>query len=88
MTGCSTRLSISSHRLRGRNLTLTVYVPRRGKLKASGKGLSSATKTTTGTETVTLTLHAKRPGHAKRHVHVVFTPAHGSRQTLTVTLRA
>jgi hypothetical protein len=88
VTGCSTKLSVSSRKLKGRNLTLTVYVPAAGKLKATGKGLSTATKNVKGAENVTLTLTTKHRGHPRRHIKVLFTPAHGRKQAVTITLKA
>jgi hypothetical protein len=37
---------------------------------------------------VTLTIHPKHGTKVRRRVHVVFTPSHGRRQTLTIALRA
>ena len=88
VTGCSTKLSIASRKVKGRNITVSVYAPAAGKLKASGKGLSTATKNVKGTETVTLTVTTKHGGHARRHIKVLFTPAHGRKQTVTVNLKA
>jgi hypothetical protein len=88
VSGCSTKASIASRNVKGRNITLTVYAPAAGKLQAGGKGLSSSSKSAAGTEFTTLTLHTKRAGKSKRHVQVVFTPAHGRKQTLRITLRA
>ena len=87
VTGCSTKLSLSSKKLKGRKLTLTVYVPAAGKLKATGKGLSSATKKAGGTETVTLTLHAKRRGKFKTKVKLTFTPSHGKPQSQAASIK-
>ena len=42
--GCSNAISIVSHAVRGRSVTVAVSVPAQGKLKASGKGLSKASK--------------------------------------------
>ena len=39
MTGCPTAISISSHRVKGKTATFSVYVPAAGKVTASGKGL-------------------------------------------------
>jgi hypothetical protein len=88
VTGCSTKISVSSHRVHGKKITLTVYAPGAGRLKATGNAVSSATKTATGTETMTLTLKAKGHRHARHKLRVTFTPPHGRKQTLTLTLRA
>jgi uncharacterized repeat protein (TIGR01451 family) len=88
VSGCSTRAKVVARRIKGHNITLNVYAPAAGKLTATAKGLTTASKTTTGTETVTLTLRVKHPGHARRHLRVLFAPAHGHRQTVAITLRA
>ena len=87
MTGCSTKLSISSKKIKGRTLTLTVYVPAAGKLKATGKGLSTVSKKAGGTETVTLTLHVKRAGKFKTKVKLTFTPSKGKRQSQAASIK-
>jgi hypothetical protein len=85
VTGCG--LTILSHKLMGRNLTLSVLVPSAGKLKASGKGLSSVSKTAKGAGTLTLTLHAKKHGKFKTKVKLTFTPSKGARQAKALSLR-
>ena len=87
VTGCSTKLSVSSKKIKGRTLTLSVYVPYAGKLKASGKGLSTASKSVGATETITLTLHAKRGGKFKSKVTLTFTPSKGKRQSASFSVR-
>lgn len=88
VSGCSTKVKIVSHKLKGRNLTVSVYVPAAGKLKASGRGLSSAGKTATATGTLTLTLHAKRKGRFATKVKLTFTPSKGRKQTKALSIRA
>jgi hypothetical protein len=88
VTGCPTKVRVASRKAVKGKITLSVYVPAAGKLTASGKGLSSISKTATGTETLTLILHTKHKGRAKRHVKLIFTPAHGAGQALTATVRA
>ena len=87
VTGCSTKLALSAHKVKGRNLSLTVYAPAAGKLKASGKGLGTVSKSVGGTETVTLTLHAKRGGRFKTKVTLTFTPTKGRRQSASLPIR-
>jgi hypothetical protein len=83
--GCS--LTIVSHKVKGRTLTLSAFVPSAGKLKASGNGLSSASRTSRGAGTVTLTLHAKKRGKFKTKVKLTLTPTRGTKQTKAVSLR-
>jgi uncharacterized repeat protein (TIGR01451 family) len=87
VTGCSTKASITGHSVHGKTITLTVYAPAAGKLKATGKGLSTATKSVTGTENVTLTLHAKRRGKFTTKVKLTFTPSKGKRQSTAVSIK-
>jgi hypothetical protein len=77
ITGCSNSISIVSHTLKGRNVTVSVSVPAAGKLKASGKGLSSQSKTSKGRETIKLTLHTTKRGKFSTRVKLTFTPATG-----------
>jgi hypothetical protein len=85
VTGCS--LTLMSKKIKGRTLTLSVFVPSAGKLKASGRGLSSTSKTAKGEGTLTLTLHAKKRGKFKTKVKLTFTPSKGARQAKTLSLR-
>jgi hypothetical protein len=84
-TGCS--LTILSHKVNGRTLTLSVFVPSAGKIKASGMGLGSTSKTAKGPGTLTLTLHAKKHGKFKTKVKVTFTPSQGKKQAKALPLR-
>ena len=86
VAGCPTTISLSSHSLKARNLTLKVYVPTAGKLKASGKGLSSASKSSGGRETLTLSLHANRKGRFKAKVKLTFVPSKGHKQAKAISL--
>ncbi len=88
VTGCPTAISLSSHSLKARRLTLTVYVPAAGKLKATGKGLRAASKAATGQELLTLTLNADRRGSFKTRLKLTFTPTKGARQSKSLSLRA
>ena len=62
VTGCSTAISIVSHTIKKKVLTLAVSVPSAGKLTATGRGLKSASKSSAGRETVTLKLTQKKGG--------------------------
>jgi hypothetical protein len=85
VTGCS--LTILSHKLKGRKLTLRVFVPSAGKLKASGEGLSSTSKTAKGARTLTLSVHAKKRGKLKTNLKLTFTRSNGVRQAKALSLR-
>jgi hypothetical protein len=88
VSGCSTKAKVLAHKVNGAKVTLTVYAPGAGRLTVTGKGLSTASRTTQGIEDVTLTVRVKHPGHARRRLHVAFTPARGRKQRLAITLRA
>ena len=86
VTGCPNSIAIISHSLKGRNLTVSVTVPATGKLKANGKGLSSASKTVNGRETVTLKLHTTKSGKFATKLEVTFTPTKSKKQGKTITV--
>src|SRR5208282_2825798 len=62
VTGCPTAISISSHKVKGKTTTLSVYVPGAGKLTATGKGLRGVTKTASGQEDITVSLTQRKSG--------------------------
>lgn len=74
--GCSTTLSFTSS-IKKESLTLSVYAPAAGKLRASGKGLTTVSKTAKGHEDVTITLKQKKAGKFKTAVKIVFSPSTG-----------
>ena len=82
--GCPYKLTILSHKVNKRTLTLKVAVPAAGKLTVSGKGLDKATKTAKGHSTLTLTLKAKGRGKLTTKVKLNFTPAKGRKLAATV----
>ena len=87
VSGCPTTLAIQGHKVNKSTLTLHLYVPAAGKLKATGRGLSSATKNTAGTEDITLTLHSKSRHPRATTLTVRFTPTKGHTQTKHVHVR-
>ena len=87
ISGCPTTISLSSHALKGRTLTLTVYAPAAGKLKLSGKGINATTKTATGQENVTFTVDATKHGSYITNIKLAFTPTKGKRQSKTLRMR-
>ncbi len=84
---CPNTLSVLSHRVKGRSITVTVAVPAAGTLTATGKGLSKATRTSHGRGTLTLTLKATRRGRVNTKVKLSFAPTHGKHLTATVAAR-
>ncbi|HEY4451338.1 MAG TPA: hypothetical protein VGN13_07060 [Solirubrobacteraceae bacterium] len=87
VSGCSSKISIRSHTLHTRTLTISVYVPAAGKLTASGNGLSSSSKSTKGQEIVTLTLHAKHAKHFNTRLKLTFKAGKGTGQRMTSRVR-
>ncbi|HEY1689927.1 MAG TPA: hypothetical protein VGF95_13825 [Solirubrobacteraceae bacterium] len=75
--GCSKALAIGTRSIKGRKLTVNVYAPAAGKVRVTGKGLSSQTKAAKGHETLKLTLRQERPGRLKTRLHASFTPQAG-----------
>ena len=84
--GCSNALSLISKKVKGKTLTLRVAVPAGGKLRVSGKGLSSTSETAGGRETITVTVRQKRGGKLSTKVMVTFTPSKGHKQSKSVRL--
>jgi phage tail sheath gpL-like len=79
--GCSNTLGVVSKKVKGKTITLKVYVPSRGKLTASGKGLSKASKSSSFNEALTLTLHAKKSGKFSTKIKLSFVPEKGKHQS-------
>lgn len=86
--GCSNTISFTSHRIKGRRLTVSVYTPAAGKVSVGGDGLKSVTKTAKRRETITFKLTQKRAGKLKTTVKATFTPSAGKeRRKQAKTLR-
>jgi hypothetical protein len=87
VNGCPTRVSIHSHKISGKKITLSVYAPASGRLKLSGTGLRSVSRAAKGQELLTFTTRSTRRGKPKSRITVSFTPATGHRQTATLSVR-
>jgi hypothetical protein len=85
--GCPNKLTILSHTIKKRTITLKVAVPSAGKLTATGRGLSKSSKTSSGRGTLTLTLKATRRGRLKTKVKLSFTPTKGRKLAAAVTAK-
>jgi hypothetical protein len=83
--GCSSSLAVRSHTINKQTLTLSVYMPAAGKLKATAPGLTSTTKTSKGRELLTLTLTQKHAGKLTTKIKLAYTPSKGHKQTKTLT---
>ncbi len=84
--GCSSTLSVVSKKVKGKTITLKIAVPGGGKLKVSGKGLSSTSKTVGGRETVTVTVHQKKGGKLHTKIKLTFTPSKGKKQSKSLSI--
>jgi hypothetical protein len=82
--GCPNSISVLSHSVNKRTLTLYVYAPAAGKLTASGKGISSGSKTYSGREALTFTLNQKKARKLATKIKLTFTPSKGTKQVKTV----
>jgi hypothetical protein len=87
VTGCPHTVSIQSHSVKKRTLTLSVIVPGAGKLTATGKGVSKATKSSSGPETVTMTLRQKKAGKLLTRIMLSFIPKTGKKLTKDLTVK-
>ena len=83
---CPNKITVLSHTVRKRTITLKVAVPGTGKLAASGRGLTKTTKTSHGRGVITLTLKAKGKHKLKTKISLTFTPSKGAK--LSKTLQA
>jgi hypothetical protein len=81
---CPTTLTITQHTTSKHTITLTLYIPTAGKLKATAKGLTTTTKTTTHPTLLTITLKQTHPGKLKTTIKLHYTPTHGKPQTKTL----
>jgi hypothetical protein len=89
VTGCRYALSVSSHSVKNRTLTLHIVVPAAGRLTASGKQLKSTSKSASGRETLVLTLEQEHAGTLSTKVKLSFKPTKGRKLTrsLPVTFK-
>lgn len=79
--GCPNKLTILSHKVKKRTLTLKIAVPGAGRLTATAKHLGTASKTASGRGVVTLSLTAKGRGKLTTKVKLTFSPSHGKKLT-------
>jgi hypothetical protein len=88
VAGCSTAMSFSK-RVAKQSATLTIYVPAKGKVKVSGRGLTSVTKSVGGRSTITARVNPNQrsAGKLTTKVTVAFIPATGHKQTKGATLK-
>jgi len=84
--GCPNTISVVSKKVKGKTLTLKIAVPAGGKLKVSGKGLSSTSETAGGRETITVTVHQRKGGKLSTKVTVTFIPSKGHKQSKSAKL--
>jgi hypothetical protein len=85
--GCSNSISIVSHSVKGRHLTVSVSVPAAGKLIVSGKGLSKASKASKGREILTLKLKTTKGGKFSTKVKLAFMPSKGKKLSKSLVVK-
>jgi hypothetical protein len=85
IAGCSSSLAVRSQTVSKQTITLSVYAPAAGKLKATAPGLTSTTKTSKGQELLTITLKQKHAGKLTTHIKLAYTTTKGHKQTKTLT---
>jgi hypothetical protein len=85
--GCPDTITILSHKVKKRTITIAVAVPGPGKLTASGGHLTKASKTAAGRTTITITLKASGHHKLKTHIRLTFTPTKGPKLNATLTAR-
>jgi uncharacterized repeat protein (TIGR01451 family) len=82
VSGCPKKLAIAGRRVSGRKVTVRVYAPAAGKLKASGRGLTSKSASAAGREVLKLTLREKHAGKLSTRIVVTYKPkAKGAKQS-------
>jgi hypothetical protein len=84
--GCPKSISIQSKSIEKKTLKISVYAPGTGKLKVSGKGVSSETKAYSGQEAQSFTLTQKKAGKLKTKIELSFAPSIGRKQSKTVAV--
>jgi hypothetical protein len=80
VTGCSTRIAIFSHRIRGRRLKLKVYVPAAGRVTVRARGLTRRQKSAKARDTLAFTLRQQRPGKLATRLKVTYVPTIGKKR--------
>ncbi len=85
--GCPNTITILSHKVKKRTITLKVAVPAAGRLTVAGKGLKAVSKTAGGRGIVTLTLKAKGHHRLNTKIKLTFTPKTGKHLSASVSAR-
>jgi hypothetical protein len=88
--GCSSALTVVSKKIKGKTITVKIYVPGAGRVSIGGRGLHSRAKKISGRETVALSVSQKHAGRLRTHLRVVFTPSTGKlrkRQVKALTVQ-
>lgn len=77
--GCPDKLTIVSHKVSKRTLTLKVAVPGAGKLTLTGNGLAKKVTSASGRKTLTLTMKANGRGRLQSRIKLSFSPLKGKK---------
>lgn len=83
--GCSLKLAVLSHKVNGRNASVSVYVPSAGKVHAKASGLSSQAKRIKGRGILDFKLRQRNAGPLSTHLVLRFAPAAGRAAKQQVT---
>jgi hypothetical protein len=75
--GCSDALAVKSKRVKGRTVTLGVWVPAARRLTVAGKRFTTASKSSHEREEVKLALHVQGHGRFTSEIRLTFTPTAG-----------
>jgi hypothetical protein len=86
VNGCPNKLTILSHHINRRTITLTLTTPSAGTLTATGKHLTKAKHTTHQAETITITLKTTTPNKPKTStIKLTFSPTNHTPTLHTTT---
>ena len=85
--GCPDAITVLSHKIKKRAISLSVAVPSAGTLIATGRGLFKAAKSAKGRSTLALTVKAKGHDRLKTKVTLIFAPITGKKLTAAVPAR-
>jgi hypothetical protein len=85
--GCPNALAVVSKKVKGKSLSLKVYVPAAGKLAVSGRGLSKASQKAKGREVLSIGVKEKHGRRLKSKLRLTFSPATGKKLAKAVTVR-
>lgn len=87
VSGCSSQLGVHAGVVHGRTLRLSAYVPARGRLTVSGRGIARTIKQVQGRETIRLIVKATTPGSFSTTLRISFARGKGRTQTRSLRVK-